>query len=89
MANTTKLFHRELELSDLDNDGELAIPTRTAVPPKDNQQNTKQFKIVCQYCKEPGNVIREYRKAIEKEQEQRNEPSSQNTKPSTSKSFAS
>ena len=32
-------LERELELSGLENDGELAIPTMTAVPPNDNQKN--------------------------------------------------
>ena len=78
----------ELELSGLEDDGELTIPTMKAVPPNDNQQNTEQTKIVCHYCKKPGHVIRECRKRMKKEQEQRNDPSIQNTKPSTSKSFA-
>ena len=47
-------LERELELSGLQNDGELTIPTMTAVPPNDNQQNTEQTKIVCHYCKKPG-----------------------------------
>ena len=42
---------RELELSGLEDVGELAIPTMTAIPPNDNQQNTEQAKIVCHYCK--------------------------------------
>ena len=33
-------LERELELSGLENDGELTIPTMTAAPPNDNQQNT-------------------------------------------------
>ena len=81
-------LERELELSGLENDGELTIPTRTAVPPNDNQQNTEQIKIVCHYCKKPGHVIRDCRKRIRKEQEQRNNPSTQKMKPSTSKSYA-
>ena len=81
-------LERELELSGLENDGELTIPTMTAVPPNDNQQNTEQTKIVCHYCKKPGHVIRECRKRIRKEQEQRNGPSTQKMKPSTSKSYA-
>ena len=79
---------RDLELSGLENDGELTIPTMTAVPPNDNQQNTEQTKIVCHYCKKPGHVIRDCRKRIRKEQEQRNNPSTQKMKPSTSKSYA-
>ena len=81
-------LERELELSGLENDGELTIPTMTAVPPNDNQQKTEQAKIVCHYCKKPGHVIRDCRKRMRKEQEQRNDPSTQNMKPSTSKSFA-
>ena len=77
----------ELELSGSENDGELTIPTMTAVPPNDNQQNTEQAKIVCQYCKKPGHVIRDCRKRMIMEQEQRNDPSIQNMRPSTSKSF--
>ena len=44
-------LERELELSGLENDGELTIPTMTAVPPNDNQQNTEQTKVVSHYCK--------------------------------------
>ena len=80
-------LERELELSGLENDGELTIPTMTAVPPNDKQQNTEQTKVVCPYCKKPGHVIRDCRKRMRKEQEQRNDPSNQNIKPSTSKSF--
>ena len=43
-------LERELELSGLKNDGELTIPTMTAVPPNDNQQNTEQTKVICHYC---------------------------------------
>ena len=81
-------LERELELSGLENDGELTIPTMTALPPTDTQQNTEQTKIVCHYCKKPGHVIRECRKRIRKEQEHRNDPSTQKMKPSTSKSYA-
>ena len=80
-------LERELELSDLENDGELKIPTMTAVPQNDNQQNTEQTKVVCLYRKKPVHVIRDCRKRMKKEQEQRNDPSNQNIKPSTSKSF--
>ena len=80
-------LERELELSGLENDGELTIPTMTAVPPNDNQQNTEQAKIVCHYCKKLGQVIRDCRKRMRKEQEQRKDPSIQKTKPSTSRSF--
>ena len=45
------------ELSGLDNDGELTIPTMTAIPPNDTQQNTENAKTVCHYCKKPGHVI--------------------------------
>ena len=76
---------RELELSGLENDGEFAIPTMTAVPPNENQQNTEQSKVTCHYCKKPGHVIQDCRKEMRKEQEQRNDPPNQNIKPSTSK----
>ena len=38
-------LERELELSGLQNDGQLTIPTMTAVPPNENQQNTEQTKV--------------------------------------------
>ena len=60
----------------------------TAVPSNDNQQNTEQTNVVCHYCKKPGHVIRDCRKRMRKEQEQRNDPSSHNVKLTTSKSFA-
>ena len=81
-------LERELELSGLDNDGELTIPTMTAVLPNDSQQNTEQTKVVCQYCKKPGHVIRDCRKRMRKEQEKSIYSSNQNIKPSTSKSFS-
>ena len=80
-------LERELDLRGLENDGELTIPIMTAVPPNDIQQNTEQTKVLCHYCKKPGHVIRECRKRMRKEQEQRNDPPNQNIKPSTSKSF--
>ena len=80
-------LERELELSGLENDGELTIPTMTAVPPNDSQQNTEQTKTVCLYCKKPGHVTRDCRKKMRKEQDQRSDPSNQNIKLSTSKSF--
>ena len=81
-------LERELDLSGLENDGELTIPTMIAIPPNENQQNTEQTKIVCHYCKKPGHVVRDCRKRIRKERKQRNDPFIQNMKPSTSKSFA-
>ena len=81
-------LEKELELSGLENDGELTIPTMIAVPPNENQQNTEQTKIVCHYCKKPGHVVRDCRKRIRKENKQRYDPFIQNMKPSTSKSFA-
>ena len=81
-------LERELELSGLENDGELTIPTMTAVLPNDSQKNTEQTKVVCHYCKKPGHIIRDCRKRMKKEQEQRNDPSNQKIKPSTPKSYA-
>ena len=68
-------LERELELKSLVSDGELLIPTLTAVPANDNQQNTENSKIVCHYCKIPGHVIRENRKSMKKEQDERIDPS--------------
>ena len=77
---------RELELSGLENEGELKYPYPTAVPANDNKKI--EAKIEWQDCKKSGHVIRHCRKRMRKEQEQRNDPSIQNTKPWTSKSFA-
>ena len=76
-------LERELELSGLENDGELTMPTMIAIPPNEKQQNTEQTKIVCHYCKKPGDC----RKRIRKEQKEKNDPFIQNMKPSTSESF--
>ena len=76
-------LERELELSGVEKYGEQTTPTRKAVPPNDNQQNTAQTKMVCQYCKKPGHVVSECRKRMKEEQGQRNNPSIQNTKPLT------
>ena len=42
---------RKLELSGLEKDGELTIPTLTAVLLNENQQNTEQTKVTCHHCK--------------------------------------
>ena len=81
-------LERELEGSGLENDGELKITTMTAVPPNDKQQNTEKAKIICHSCEKPGHVIRDCRKRLRKEQEQKSDPLIQNTKLSTSKLFA-
>ena len=41
----------EIELSGLENEGELSMPTMRAVPRTVNQQNSEQTKIVYQYFK--------------------------------------
>ena len=66
----------------------MQIDLLPELPPNDNQQKTEQIKLVCHYCKKPGHVIRDCRKRMRKEQEQRNDPSNQNIKASTSKSYA-
>ena len=48
-------LERELEISRLENDGELSIPpmaTTTTTKTKQQQQ------IICQYCKKPGLVLK-------------------------------
>ena len=62
-------LEKELELIGLENDGEMTIPTMTAVPPNNNQQTTKKTKIVCHYCRKPDHVIRDCRKRMKREQE--------------------
>ena len=74
MAYTVKLSHtsnleRELELNDLEIFGELSIATITAATLNGCQQNTERTKIVCQYLKKPGQVIRGCRKRLKQEQE--------------------
>ena len=78
----------ELKLSGSENDGELTKPTRRAVPPTDNLQNTEQTKSVCHFCKKPSHIIKACRKGIRKEQEQRNDTSIPNTKSSTFESVS-
>ena len=65
------------------------MPTMTAVPPTDIQQNTETTKIVCHYCKKTRPRYPRLSKNMIKEHEQRNGPSIQNKKPSKSESFAS
>ena len=81
-------LERELELSGLKKDEELTIPTMTGVAPNDNQQNTEHNKNVCHYCTEPGHATRNCRKRMKNQHEQRKDPSIQNTRPSTSRTFA-
>ena len=81
-------FRKEIELSGLENDGELLISTKIAILSNDNTQKTEQSKFVGHYCEKPGHVIRECHNRMKKEQEQRNDPSFLDTKPSTSKVFA-
>ena len=47
----------------------------TAVPPNVKQQNNEKAKIACPYSKKPGHVIRDCRKWMRNEQEQRTGPS--------------
>ena len=81
-------LEEELELRGLENYGEFSIAAMTALPLTDIQQNIENCKIICHYCKKPGHVIRDCRRKMEKEQEQRNDSSILNTKPSTSSLFA-
>ena len=50
---------KKLKLSGLENDGELTILTKTALPPNDNQQNAEKTEIVRHFCEKPGHVIRD------------------------------
>ena len=46
-GQTVAHLQRQLELSGLDNDGELTIPTMTVAPPNDKQRITEQTKNLC------------------------------------------
>ena len=81
-------LEKQLELSRLENNGELSKPSITATRPNDNPQKIQQFKIERLYSKKPGHFIRHYPEGIIKEEEQRIDPSLQNGKPSTSTTFA-
>ena len=84
-------LEKELEFSGLDNNRDLSIPTMTAVSPDESQENTEQTKIVCHYCEKTGRVIKyenQARTRMKNEQQQRSDPSIQNTKFSISRSFA-
>ena len=81
-------LQKELELSCLESDGELRLPTRTAVPPNDNPKKTRQYKIVCQYCKELDHVFRDCRKRMKMNRNNETCSLLQNTKRSASKAFA-
>ena len=50
-------LENELELSGMENDGQSSLPAMTAVPPTDNQQNTKQTTIACHYCIKQANLL--------------------------------
>ena len=60
----------------------------TAEPPNDNTKKLKNLKSLANYCKKPGHVIRECRKRKKMERLERNDPSTRNSKPLTSKAFA-
>ena len=63
---TVAHFEKELELSGLENDGDLSIPTMTPVPPNINAPETEQPKTACQNSKNFGHLIRDCRKRIRK-----------------------
>ena len=81
-------LERELELSGWDNDGDLTIPPMTAVPQMTINKTLNKLKLYAMFAKKSGHVPRDCRERMKKEQEQGNDPSSQNTEPSTSISFA-
>ena len=68
-------LEKELELSGLQNDGELSLPTMTAVPPKDKDQTLNNLKSYAITQKKTGHVNKNCRKRMKKGQEQINNPS--------------
>ena len=56
-GQTVAHLERQLELSGLDNDGQLTIPTMTVAPPNDNQRITEQTKNVCHWCKNQATLL--------------------------------
>ena len=75
-----ELLERELELSGIETDGDLPIPTmsttRMTLIKQTQPQSAEQQQIICRYCKKPGHVIKECRKRIRKEQERQGEKQS-------------
>ena len=51
-------LEKGLELSVLEHDAELLVPSMTATLLSANQQETEETKIVSHYSKKPGHVIR-------------------------------
>ena len=66
-------LEKELELSDLDNDDELSIPTITTIPPNDSSQKLINLRLCANTVKKNGHFIRDCPKWIKKEQEQIND----------------
>ena len=57
---------RELELSSIENDGELPIPTMTVAIAGRNENKTDLSMASCLYCKKCGHLIKDSRKNLGK-----------------------
>ena len=69
-------LERELELSGLETDGELPIPTMTTTTTTLNRKTQPQnpdYQKIRQCCEKPRHVIKRSRNRIRKEQEQQGE----------------
>ena len=68
--------------------GSWQYPQWQSYPQMTVNKTLNKQKSNANIVKKPGHLIRDCRKWMRKEQEQRNDPSIQNAEPSTSKSFA-
>ena len=63
-------IEKELELSGIENDGELPIPTMTITATKDIENKPDLSNTSCIFFKKLGHLIKDCRKTIRKEQQQ-------------------
>ena len=73
-GETVAHLERQLELSGLENDRELPIPTLIVAVAKDNENQTDLSKTSSLYCKKLGHLIKDCRKKISWEQEPKQDP---------------
>ena len=64
-------LEKEQQLSGRENDGDFSIPTKTVPVTKDNINELDFSKTSCFYCKNLGHLIKDCRKRIRIEQEQK------------------
>ena len=79
-------FEEKLELSGIENDGELPIPTMMITAATDYENKPDFFKTSCLNCKKLGLLIKDCPKRKRKEQEQKQD-SIQNVKGFTPRTY--